>query len=54
MLSSPSVDLIDITYVRKTTIINDGMLELNVDIGILQATDLAYKGTIKENSCIYY
>ena len=44
-----NVDLKDINDARKTAIINDELLKLNVDIATLQETRLANTGTIKEN-----
>ena len=48
MLTSHNVKLKDINDFRKTAIINDELLKLNVDIATLQEARLADTGTIKE------
>ena len=40
MLTSLKVDLKDINHVRKTAIVNNKLLELNVDIATLQEATL--------------
>ena len=54
MLTSLNVDLKDINDVRKTAIINDELLRLNVDIAALQETRLANTGSIKEKNYTFY
>ena len=54
MLTSLNVDLKDINDVRKTAIINDELLKLNVDIATLQETRLDDISTIKENNYTFY
>ena len=48
MLTSLNADLKDVIDVRKTVIINDKLLKLNVNITILQETRLVDTSTIKE------
>ena len=38
------------TFVNKTTMINDELLKVDVNIAILQETRLVNVGTIKENN----
>ena len=54
MLASLKVALKDINDVRKTAIINDELLKLNIDIATLQETRLADTGAIKEKNCTFY
>ena len=48
MRPSLSQDLQDISYARKTVVINNELKRLNVDIATLQETWLANVGTLKE------
>ena len=52
MLTSLNVDLKDINDVRKTAIINDELLKLNIDIATLQEIRLADTATIKEKNIL--
>ena len=47
MLTSLNVDLKDINDFRKTAIVNDGLLKLNVYIATSQEPRLADTGTVK-------
>ena len=48
MMPGLSQDLQDISNTRKTTVINDKLKRLNVNIATLQETWLANAGTLKE------
>ena len=48
MLTSLNVDLNDISDLRKTAMINDQFLKLDVDIATIQNTRISDTGTIKK------
>ena len=49
-----SQDLQDISDIRKTAVINNELLRLNVDIATLQETRLADAGTLKEKDYTFF
>ena len=54
MLPGFSQDLQDISDARKTAVINDELMRLNVDIAALQETRLADAGTLKERDYTFF
>ena len=54
MIPSLSQDLQDISDARKTTVINDKLKRLNVNIATLQETWLANAGTLKERDYTFF
>ena len=54
MIPSLSHDLQDISYARKTAVINNKLKRLNVDIATLQETWLANAGTLKEGDYTFF
>ena len=49
MYTGISENLQDVSDSRKTAVINNYLLRLNMDIATLQETRLAYSGVLKEN-----
>ena len=54
MFTSLNIDLTYIIDVKKTKIINDELLKLDIDISTLQETCLADTGTTKEKNYTFY
>ncbi|KAL1250637.1 hypothetical protein QQF64_018433 [Cirrhinus molitorella] len=54
MLTGLSGDIRDIDDLRKTAVINNELLRLDVDIAALQETRLADSGTLKEKDYTFY
>lgn len=54
MLTGISENLQDINDTRKTAVINDELMRMNVDIAALQETRLADFGTLKEKDYTFY
>ena len=54
MLTGISENLQDVSDSKKTAVINNALLRLNVDIATLQETRLAAPGTLKEKDYTFY
>ena len=54
MLTGISENIQDISDYRKTAVINNELMLLNVDIATIQDTRLADSGALKENDYIFY
>ena len=54
MLTGISENLLDVSDSRKTAVINNELLRLNVDIATIQETRLADSGALKEKDYTFY